>query len=46
MSKTQTVRRIAAAALTIAALAAVYPAASFAGGSGGGPSPTAPAIQK
>lgn len=46
MSNTQTVRRVTAAALTIAALAAAYPAASFAGGGGGGPQPTAPTVQK
>jgi hypothetical protein len=41
MSKTQTLRRIVAAALTVAALAAAYPGASFAGDGGGGPSPMA-----
>jgi hypothetical protein len=41
MSKTQRVRRIAAAALTVATLAVAYPAASFAGDGGGGPSPMA-----
>jgi hypothetical protein len=46
MSKTQNVRRMLAAALTVGALAAAYPVASFAGDGGGGPSPTAPVVQK
>jgi hypothetical protein len=42
MPQTHDVRRIVAAALTVAALAAAYPAASLAGDGGGGPTPTAP----
>jgi hypothetical protein len=42
MSQMQNVRRMLAAGLAVAALAAAYPVASLAGDAGGGPLPTAP----
>jgi hypothetical protein len=45
MTRKNKLWRIAAAALAVAALAVAYPAASLAGDSGGGPTPTAP-VQK
>jgi hypothetical protein len=44
MTRKNTLWRISTA-LTVAALAAAYPAASLAGDGGGGPTPTAPVHQ-